>query len=381
MITFQMHNDLGSVEQQWKAFEANADCTVFQSYDWLAQWYRHIGSKKRLVPVIVFGLIGEETCFLLPLAIERRGLLRVLFWLGSDLSDYNVPLLAKSFATHNEPFGPLWDKIVVTISDRFPFDVVDLDKMPELIGSQRNPFFDLPATRIDNYSAHLATLTDNWEQFYKSKVSKTTAKVDRRRFKNLASIGAVEFVEVDSAADMQPTVTTMIQQKRASYARMGVADMFDRRGYPEFYQSIAVNLSRLVHVTRLDVGGEMAATGMGLCYNNRYHLICTSYDERFAKHSPGRKHLHGLLEYAIAEGMEIFDFTIGDESYKLDWSDIRIRMLVYVRGRSIQGRAICAIKSVRYHAGVWYNNGSRTTPTKKVVKLGVNIFRRIGIMS
>jgi len=260
----------------------------------------------------------------------------------------------------------------------YPFDVVEFEKMPEVIGAQPNPFIDLPVW-IANYSAHLSTLTDNWEQFYKSKVSKSTAKVDRRRFKNLATVGEVRFVEV-TQDDIEATVKALIQQKQVSYARMGVPDLFSRDGYCAFFQSIATNLSRLVHVTRIDVGGEMAATGMGLPFQGRYHLILSSYDERFAKHSPGRKHLHELMQHAINQKMQIFDFTIGDEPYKLDWSDTTVRLLTYVESHSATGRVVLAGKSLRYHGEVWYNRPQKLDRTKKVVKAGKRMLRRVGVV-
>ena len=57
---------------------------VFQTFDWLAKWQRHIGRRKDTVPAIVLGGDAEgQLLFILQLAIERRGPLRCLSWLGS----------------------------------------------------------------------------------------------------------------------------------------------------------------------------------------------------------------------------------------------------------------------------------------------------------
>src|ERR1035441_691073 len=42
-IRITVHEDLSAIEQDWRAFEPQADCTVFQSFDWLATWQRLIG--------------------------------------------------------------------------------------------------------------------------------------------------------------------------------------------------------------------------------------------------------------------------------------------------------------------------------------------------
>ena len=38
-----IHNDLAAIERDWRAFERDADCTAFQTFDWMSAWHRHIG--------------------------------------------------------------------------------------------------------------------------------------------------------------------------------------------------------------------------------------------------------------------------------------------------------------------------------------------------
>src|SRR5262245_58423513 len=67
-ITLTVHDNLAAIEADWRAFERHADCTVFQAFDWLATWYRHIGQRNGVIPAIVVGRrAGGEMLFLLPL--------------------------------------------------------------------------------------------------------------------------------------------------------------------------------------------------------------------------------------------------------------------------------------------------------------------------
>ena len=54
-IRLTVHRNLGAVEQAWRAFERQADCTVFQTFAWLSTWHSHIGLRKGVRPVIVTG--------------------------------------------------------------------------------------------------------------------------------------------------------------------------------------------------------------------------------------------------------------------------------------------------------------------------------------
>ena len=113
-------------------------------------------------------------------------------------------------------------------------------------------------------------------------------------------------------------------QKSAQFARMGVADLFARPGCAAFFLALATDPATrgTVHVSRLDVGDTMAATNFGLVHGGRYYHILAAYtDGEVARFGPGAAHLRDLLRIAIERGCREFDFTIGDEPYKREWSD------------------------------------------------------------
>src|SRR5689334_14511019 len=68
-LMLSVHSELAAVEHAWRAFEATAALTAFQSFDWLACWQRHIGSRRGTRPAVVLGRdIDGELQFILPLA-------------------------------------------------------------------------------------------------------------------------------------------------------------------------------------------------------------------------------------------------------------------------------------------------------------------------
>ncbi len=145
-VRLRVHGDLAEVEHEWKAFERQADRTVFQSFDWLAAWQRHIGARSGTVPAIVLGRDGDGLLlFILQLAVETHGPVRRLTWLGSQLCDYNAPLLAGQFSDRMsaERFVLAWRDVVALLraDPRFRFDLIDLQKMP---GSRRRAAQPVP---------------------------------------------------------------------------------------------------------------------------------------------------------------------------------------------------------------------------------------------
>src|SRR5512141_3362259 len=54
-IRLSVREGLAAIECDWHAFQTQADCTVFQTFDWLATWQRHIGALTGVRPAIVIG--------------------------------------------------------------------------------------------------------------------------------------------------------------------------------------------------------------------------------------------------------------------------------------------------------------------------------------
>ena len=103
-LSLSIYTRLDDVEDEWRRFQQGAECSAFQSFEWLATWQRHIGARDGTVPVIVVGRFADSrTAFILPLAIETRRPVRRLCWLGEELCDYNAPLLARDFRNASVP--------------------------------------------------------------------------------------------------------------------------------------------------------------------------------------------------------------------------------------------------------------------------------------
>jgi CelD/BcsL family acetyltransferase involved in cellulose biosynthesis len=342
-IELTIHHELAAVETEWRQFEQGADCTVFQTFDWIAAWCRHIGALSGIQPAIVLGRRSDGAMlFILPLA-AMPGTVRRLTWLASDLCDYNAPLLAKECTALLTPerFRDLWRDICrrLQADPRTRFDLVELTKMPEQVGSQPNPLLALPVG-LNPSNAYIADLAGSWTEFYSEKRSSATRRRDRSKLKRLAEIGPVQFVTAREHDDVEQSVDALIAQKSRSFARMGVANMFERPGWSEFYRVIATATATrgLVHVSRLDVGARWAAINLGLVFRDTYYHVLASYDDgETSRFGAGAAHLRELLRYSIEHGLKHFDFTIGDERYKSEWSNRVLRLHDHVAAGSARG--------------------------------------------
>jgi len=335
-LSFAVHSRFDAVESEWRRFEQIAEGTAFQTFDWLATWYRHIGKRDGVVPIIVVGRFADgSTAFIMPLAVELQRSTRRLCWLGQDLCDYNAPLLARDFAQRVPPerFLALWRELQQRLqSDReLRYDWIEFEKMPQTVGVQSNPITVLGVIPNAN-SAHITQLGDDWETFYRARRSSATRRRDRAKRKHMSESGRISFVTATEPDELRQTLEILWEQKQRIFARKGIADIFARPGYREFFADFASNPAsrHLAHVSRLDVGATCAAANFAIVFGDCYYHVLSSYcDGELTRYGPGTMHLRELLAYAIKRGLRLFDFTIGDEPYKLEWSDLRVRLYDY----------------------------------------------------
>ncbi|MEJ0078896.1 MAG: GNAT family N-acetyltransferase [Alphaproteobacteria bacterium] len=349
-ISLSVHDSFAAVEQDWRRFEQTADCTPFQTFDWLSAWQRHVGAAKGVTPAIVIARRGDEILFLLPLGIERRSFARRLTFLGDVLCDYNAPLLAPDFSgLPPEGFLALWRDIAALLqkTPAMRHDAVVFDKMPGNVGGQKNPMLALNVT-LNPSGAYETPLPADWEQFYAAKRSSSTRRRDRTKLKRLGELGPVKFVNPDTSAELALTFDLLVQQKSKAFARMGVPNLFAPAGHAAFYRELATSprYRSLIHLSRLDVGNSWAALNLGITFRDCYFHILASYDDgETSRFGPGAAHLRELLRYAIARGLARFDFTIGDEPYKRDWCDTEQQLFDYSAATSLRGLPAAAVAS------------------------------------
>jgi CelD/BcsL family acetyltransferase involved in cellulose biosynthesis len=355
-LRLTLHSHLGGVEGEWRRLQQTGACTVFQTFDWLATWQRHVGQRHGTRPVICLGAFANgETAFILPLAIETRRVARRLCWLGQDLGDYNAPLLAPTFSQHVTPerFVAFWRELGERLQrdPKLRYDWVELEKMPQSVGDQTNPFIHLDVT-LNASGAHLTRLGEDWQKFYFEKRSSATRRHDRSKRCRMAAFGKIRYASSADLDDARHTLEILMEQKRRALAHNGIADLFAQPGYREFFLDLATNpqTRNLVHISRIEIGTDCAATNFGLVYRGCYYHVLASYDRDLpvARYGPGLLHLRELMAEAIGRKLDRFDFTIGDERYKLEWSDVHIKLYNHIHAATWRGRPARAWSIARH---------------------------------
>ncbi len=292
---------------------------VFQCADILELWCDTVGRARgtQMLFVAVFDDIGRPM-LLLPLGIERHSGIRILRFLDGGLCDYNAPIVFEPTRTWGRhTVERMWQELIRALPR---FDIAMFDKMPADICGVPNPFIELGAPFPP--SGHFVNITSSWEEYAAKRLPyKRESSYQRRR---LAKFGRVAFKVAETPADRQRILQAMMCQKSRRYIETRGADGLDRPGYRQYYIAMTERFTwpRPLFISALEVDGKILATNWGLISNKRFFGIVMSFEGgEWRSFSPGRLLLEDLLKWNFTNGTTVFDFGIGDESYKVAYTD------------------------------------------------------------
>lgn len=312
------------LEAEWRELEQDNLASVHQSYDWCAAWVESF----RYPLAILRGSIGDRIAFILPLEIIRgRGIRRAEF-IGARHSNINTGLFSADFLT-NEELAPALTTAIATVL-RGKADLAILRNVPLEWRGRRSPLASLPAVENQNHAFQLPFL-DSFE----ASLKQVNAKRRRKKFKHqsriLEATGGYEYMIADP--DQQDALLDLFfHQKAVRFREASLPDVFDDvPTQATFHRLLRRNAeggfdaTLQMHALRLKGEHEGHIAAVAALSRKGDHVICqfASIDEALvAEASPGEFLFWLMIERLHREGVALFDFGIGDQTYKRSWCPV-----------------------------------------------------------
>lgn len=317
----EVYTSFDAARPLWLAFESAGGAGYpFQSISWLSAWQRHIGARRGIRPRIVMVRDGDgRVVMLLPLGLGRVRLVWRLAPLGDPVCDYCSPLIDPDFAEALDAraASDLWAAILALIPG---LDYAILTHQPPRIEAATNPFYRI-ALRTFSAGAHATSLGDNWEAFHQARIKGKHRAKARSRWRGLNELGEARCERVLEPEARRSLMRDIVRRKEAQLREQkALSNPFARPGISEFYDAVAAD--EHIEVFRLTVAGEFVAGAICLRREPVLYYIVPVYDAaRFGRYSPGALLFQFIMQWCIENGLARFDFTIGDEPYKAEWTD------------------------------------------------------------
>ena len=316
-----VHRTFESARPVWLDVEARGAAFVFQSFDWCATWFETVGRFLRVEPVLVHVRDpGSGAEMFLPLGVQpNRFRVRALGFLDGRLADHAAPVLAGPAGSAFEAGAMV--VLLRRIGKALKADVLDLKHLRAVVDDAPNPLIGAHAEPA-SYATHGVRLAGPRESLAVGRLSAGHQAGNRRRLRRLEAQGKPRFLIAETLEQALAILESTLAQKSQQNRDTGRPNPLALPAYREFYVRMTREHhgSGLVHLAALYLDDRPLATHWGCVYKGRFVWLMPSYDQAWSKASPGRLLLDHLVEWSWRRGLREFDFTIGDELYKLAYS-------------------------------------------------------------
>jgi len=313
------NEEFDALEDEWNELLAQADATIFQSFEWLRTWWKYYAKPHHELSILVF-TTGKMTVAIAPFFKETVGALgmrlysRVQF-IGCGLSDYGDILIRRgheesvlnSLASHIRATAKGWDV----------FDYEDVNESSPVM-KYLPGIMERRGLTVYMYQGNVCpqiTLPAS------ESASPTNSYNFRRKFKKLQQDHAVDIELVRTDAEhLLPALDAFAEVHGSRWKSQGFWSAFDDENIRAFHAEVATRFARRdwlrLYVLRVD--GVPVAAAFHFNYGKRIYMYQANAHgtEAIMKCSPGYIVRALSIADGIGEGMEMFDFLRGDEPYK-----------------------------------------------------------------
>ena len=303
-----------------QAPDANAQLT----HEWLSSYWEIFGTNKRLSLMTVND--GSKIIGIAPLTIatviNKAGMkLKKLTFVGDGLTDYHDLLIADE--KREDILRTLIEFIVKGKKDwdvihfrNFRGDSPNLPILRNLLADTSFRFIE----RINVRSPYISIDRD-WTDYYDA-LSKNIRSDVRRRLNGLTKMGKAEFIRLNEVSDVTDTLRVIKSIHVKCRQEKGGISWYTNENRFNFASLILKRFShhKWLDIVFLKLNSRIIAYYLGFTYGKVVHFWNTGFDPEFSKVGSGKLLLHYWIKDSFAKGYREFDFMVGEEPYKLQWT-------------------------------------------------------------
>ena len=301
--------------------EENGDVpTIFQTFDWINTWWKYFGFRGEKLLIAIFEdnlLIGIAPLYATKMKKRRIPFFKMLLPMGSGESDYNGFILKKDHeskavaALLNFLRTQRW--IIFRIDD-VRHESPTAQFLPDAIAAS-----GLHVKIFDHTPCPYIALPSNSDEYIVS-LDTHFKKNLRHRTKRIHELGKIDFSVAPRDISIPDAMRAFFNLHESRWAQQGQKGALTGDLIKAMHTEAAERLSRYLYIGFLELNGKKIACQYGYTYKNIRYSYLRGWDPEFKKYGVANILLMHLIEEAIKNGEQEYDFLRGNESYKFDFT-------------------------------------------------------------
>ncbi|MFD2058854.1 GNAT family N-acetyltransferase [Mesorhizobium calcicola] len=320
-----------------------------QSAAWILNWAGQAG------PNLVVATLSAEgrPVFALALEVTVRGPFRVACFMGGRHANGNFVAADPDWLAKAD-VAAIRSMLGAIAKARPDIDLVALERLlPDLDGVAN------PLALLDHFASPNLSLAVDLAGGFDALLSRASGKRKRKKHRSqmrkFEAVGSHRRIEARTADEVDRLLDAFFEMKELRFRKMGIINVFGDDRVRAFFRALftdALAEDRPCFVLHgLEVAGKLrAVTGSS---RSGKRLICefgAIAEDDLGHTSPGDFLFFDNIQEACQTGIEVYDFSVGDEPYKRLWCDIETQHFEVLVPLTLKGRVLAL--TLRQGAGI-----------------------------
>jgi CelD/BcsL family acetyltransferase involved in cellulose biosynthesis len=270
----------------------------------------------------------DKPVALFPFVYQKSYLFRIIKFIAQDTSDYCTPLYCQKTFYKPDQLISIFDQICKVL----PFyDLIDLGKIPSKLKNVDNIFIGKKFTKYTTALRNNSLLRYEFNKKDYHEVKRSINKLEKE--------GNLNVIDC-SLADNPLKYFTKLSEFKKNFCERNFRSFLKINFIISFYKSLYFQkcLSNHINFIALEFNQKPIALHFGFKEEDYFYYLAPAYDyENFRKSAPGKILLYHLIDDAKQNNIMVFDFLLGDESYKAQYTNDRVELLNYRNTKTVLG--------------------------------------------
>lgn len=314
-----------NLQKDWDTLlEKSETSNIFLTFDWLFCRWHFLENDNSLFIVTITD--NGDIVGIAPFMLAKKGRFVELGFIGKGVSDYEDIIVSGDQKKREE----IIVLILETIRHSKAWNVFQLKGIP-----QDSPNLIVFKRLQSNYKEKMMILMDShhdgapyieinqdWESYCNTLRKKFVADSRRQKKRLEKDFPEVKLEHVFEPDEAEYLLSGLLELHKHIRNVKNTQSIFDSEENRLFFHRITKDMLKINKLifSALKIDKEVAALHMGFIDKNVFYYYIPAYNQKFSQYSIGRLLLLELVKYAFEQGFSRFDFMLGEEDYKQEWT-------------------------------------------------------------
>ena len=325
------------LQEDWDDLFERSQCkNIFLTFDWHYTWWKNLGGDDDLRIFCVYD--QEKLVLIAPLMIKNKKLYNELQYIAYDCSDYEELLIDTNLKDKQVFVDFLMESIYVQ-KDWDIFRLQGIRQSSQTFSSVNNALLYRHKERLP-----CLKINGTYDQYSKT-LRKKLIKDTERQISRLKKLGKFCYEDQDlTEKELSGVLDEFFKIHQLRTEEKGGKSLYSDEKRQKFFKEIALKFCKkgFLRLERLTVDNKMAAIHFGFVSEEHYYYYSPAFSNEFKQYSIGRILQMELIKYCFEHKFEVFDFMLGDEEYKNQWTSDYEDIYFLLTSRGLKGKIVSA---------------------------------------